>query len=163
MEPYRVYLFDRVYKPISHVFGVAMIIPANGEQGITVQGPYSDPWGDILDRPDDGCIEIRWFDTTGAMAGEDFNRFLETYAGYVETSGHLAGLVDATQFRMDFSKMSVGWRDENIIPRCNAARVRKFALVMSAGAPPMQKPPALEGPQTFQPDTSRAVPTLWRG
>lgn len=83
------------------------------------------------------------------MTGDDFNGFLESYAGCVETSGRTAGLVDATQFRMDFSKMSTGCRDENIIPRYNAAGIKKFAFILPPGAPPTQIPPAVEGPANF--------------
>ena len=114
-----------------------------------VQVLFSDQWGDILERPGDNCVEIRWFDTTAAMSGDDFNGFLETFAACVEKSRHTRCLVDANQFKMDFEKMSVGWRDENIIPRYNAAGVKKFAFIVPAGAPPALNPPAPEGPADF--------------
>ena len=115
----------------------------------TVRALYGDQWGDILDRPDDGCVEIRWFDTTADMSGDDFNDFLSTYAGCIETAARSGGLVDAVQFKMDFAKMSTGWRDENIVPRYNNAGVRKFAFIVPAGAPPTQNSPAAEGPANF--------------
>ena len=110
---------------------------------------YSDQWGDILDRPEDDCVEIRWFDTSTDMSGDDFNEFLGTYAGHVEVCGRRGALVDAVQFRMDFAKMSLGWRDENIIPRYNAAGVKKFAFLLPAGVPPITNDPAPEGPADF--------------
>jgi len=110
---------------------------------------YGDQWGDILDRPDDGCVEIRWFDTTDAMAAADFNAFLATYAGHVEACGRPGGLVDAVQFRMDMAQMDQGWRDAHIIPRYNAAGVKKFAFIMPAGMPAIGSAPAPEGPADF--------------
>ena len=110
---------------------------------------YSDRWGDIVDRPDDGCVEIRWFDTTSDMSGDDFNQFLTTYAGCVESCGRAGGLVDAVQFRMDMTRMNMGWRDEHIIPRYNAAGLRKFAFVMPAGMLAIGSEPAPEGPAGF--------------
>ena len=74
----------------------------------SVRTLYSDQWGDILDRPEDDCVEIRWFDTSADMSGDDFNEFLGTYAGHVEICGRRGALVDAVQFRMDFAKMNLG-------------------------------------------------------
>jgi len=110
---------------------------------------YSDKWGDIVDRPDDDLVEIRWFDTTAAMDGDDFNAFLGIYAGAVERCGRAAGLIDAVQFRMDMAKMDPGWRDKHIIPRYNAAGMRRFAFIMPAGMPAIGAPPAAEGPAEF--------------
>lgn len=110
---------------------------------------YGDQWGDILDRPDDGCVEIRWFDTTDTMTGADFNAFLATYAGQVEACGQPGSLVDAVQFKMAAAKMDPGWRDANIIPRYNAAGVKKFAFIMPAGMPAIGAAPAPEGPANF--------------
>ena len=110
---------------------------------------YSDKWGDIVDRPDDDLVEIRWFDTTAAMDGDDFNAFLDIYADAVERCGRSSGLIDAVQFRMDMAKMSPGWRDEHIIPRYNAAGMTKFAFIMPDGMPAIGKPPAAEGPAGF--------------
>lgn len=115
----------------------------------TVKALHSDRWGDILDRPHDACVEIRWFDTTSEMSGDAFNTFLETYAGCVEACGRPGGLVDALQFKMDFAKMSVGWRDENIIPRYNAAGMKKFAFIMPSGMPAIGSEPVPEGPANF--------------
>lgn len=115
----------------------------------TVRAVHSDRWGDILDRPDDGCVEIRWYDTTSEMTGDDFNEFLATFAGCVEDCGRPGGLVDAVQFKMDMSRMSMGWRDEHIIPRYNGAGLKKFAFVMPHGMPAIGNAPAPEGPAKF--------------
>jgi hypothetical protein len=110
---------------------------------------YSDYWGDIIDRPEDRCVEIRWFDTTSAMQGDEFNTFLTRYAEQVEECGRGNGLIDAVQFKMDTSKMQMGWRDKHIIPRYNSAGMKKFAFVMPQGMPAIGAPPAKEGPADF--------------
>ena len=51
--------------------------------------------------------------------------------------------------RMDFAKMNDGWRDANIIPRYNAAGMKRFAFILPAGAPPTANDPAPEGPADF--------------
>lgn len=110
---------------------------------------YSDKWGECIVRPADNCSEIRWFDTTVDMSGDDFNRFLAAFAEVVERAGLAGALVDAVQFRMDMAKMSMGWRDEHIIPRYNAAGLKKFAFLMPAGMPAIGAPPTREGPADF--------------
>ena len=45
--------------------------------------------------------------------------------------------------------MEMGWRDEHIIPRYNAAGVQKFAFVMPPGMPAIRAEPANEDPATF--------------
>ena len=110
---------------------------------------YSDNWGECIVRPDDNCSEIRWFDTTTDMSGDAFNRFLDAYAAIVERAGLTGALVDAVQFKMDMSKMSMGWRDEHIIPRYNAAGLKKFAFLMPAGMPAIGAPPSRDGPADF--------------
>ena len=110
---------------------------------------HSDRWGDILDRPEDGCVEIRWNDETAEMSGDDFNGFLEIYAGFVERCRRPGGLIDALQFKMDMSLMNPGWRDQNIIPRYNAAGLAKFAFIMPKGMPAIGAVPAPEGPADF--------------
>ena len=83
------------------------------------------------------------------MEGDDFNVFLTRYAEHVEARRRPGGLVDAVQFRMDMAKMNMGWRDANIIPRYNAAGMRKFAFLMPAGMPMIGSEPTAEGPAEF--------------
>ena len=52
---------------------------------------YSDRWGDVIDRATDDCVEIRWFDTTSGMDGDDFNTFLTRYTEQVEACGRTGG------------------------------------------------------------------------
>ena len=110
---------------------------------------YSDSWGDIIDREADDCVEVRWFDTSSAMGGEDFNAFLVRYAEQVETCGRRYGLIDAVQFKMDMSRVVPAWRDEHITPRYNAAGLKKFAFILPDGMPAIGAPPANEGTADF--------------
>lgn len=110
---------------------------------------HSDGWGDIIDRPDENCVEIRWFDASRDMSGDDFNEFLSTFAGHVEALNRSGALVDAVQFKMDMSRMSAAWRDEHIIPRYNRAGLKRFAFLVPDGMPAIGKEPAVEGPADF--------------
>ena len=110
---------------------------------------YSDRWGDVVDRPTEDLVEIRWFDTTAEMDGDAFNAFLARYAEQVEACRRGAGFVDAVQFRMDMARMDMGWRDAHIIPRYNAAGMRRFAFHMAPGMPMIGAAPAKEGPAAF--------------
>ena len=110
---------------------------------------YEDEWGEIIDRPLLDLVEIRWYDTTADMTGAEFNNWLSTYAGFVETKVRPGCLVDSVQFKMPMDRMDSGWRDENIIPRYNAAGVARFAFVMPAGMPLIGAKPSREGPGNF--------------
>ncbi len=110
---------------------------------------YSDNWGEILDRPGDNCVEILWHETTSDMGEADFRGFLKKFADQVEVCGHGGGLIDARQFRMDTSKLTPGWRDQEIIPRYNRAGVKKFAFVVPSGMPVIGAEPKPEGPADF--------------
>lgn len=109
---------------------------------------HENQWGGIIDHPA-GYLEIRWYDATSEMSGDDFNQFLSDFATQIEATGHTGALVDAVQFKMPTDRMSMGWRDENIVPRYNAAGVAKFAFIMPAGMPLIGKDPAPEGPASF--------------
>ena len=115
----------------------------------TATNLYTDAWGEVIDRPGEGLIEIRWYDSTVDMSTEQFNEWLSTFVGMVEQCARPGVLVDASQFKMDRSQMSIGWRDENIIPRYNRAGVKRFAFQVPAGMPAIGSPPQAEGPADF--------------
>ena len=110
---------------------------------------YNDGFGSVIDWADDDFVEIRWYDTTKDLSAERFNDWLTAFAGEVERAGRSGVLVDAVQFRMDMAAMDFAFRDANIIPRYNAAGVKRFAFLMPAGMPAVGAPPAPEGPATF--------------
>jgi hypothetical protein len=114
-----------------------------------VEHLFEDIWGSIIDRPNAGFVEIRWFDTTSELTADDFQSFLATFASLLETLPGRAVLVDATSFGMNAEHMNGEWRDANIIPRYNAAKVRKFGFHMPRGMPFIGQEPAREGPADF--------------
>ena len=110
---------------------------------------YEDRWGVIVDRPAQGLVELRWYDTTATMSAEQFQDWLATFAGHVERLRRRRVLIDGTRFMMDPANLNDAWRDANIIPRYNAAGVGRFAFLFPDGAPGIGAPPAAEGPATF--------------
>ncbi len=106
---------------------------------------YEDQWGACIDRPDDGYIEIRWYDSTEAFTKDEFNEWLTGFADVVLARHRAAILVDATAFKMDPSFMDMEWRDANIVPRYHEAGLTKFAFQMPAGMPLIGSQPAPEG------------------
>ena len=110
---------------------------------------YGDQFGDIIDRPEIGVIEIRWFDATASMSADEFQTWLSGFVTELEQRGRRRVLVDTTQFRMDPALMNAAWRDAHIIPRYNAAGVERFAFHMPSGMPLIGRDPAPEGPGEF--------------
>ena len=114
-----------------------------------VEHVYEDRWGEIIDRPARDYVELRWYDTTAAMSAEQFRDWLTTFSGQVERLRRPRVLIDGTRFMMDPANLDDAWRDANIIPRYNAAGVRRFAFLFPEGMPAIGAPPAAEGPATF--------------
>ena len=110
---------------------------------------YEDRWGEVFDRPSRDLIELRWFDTTAEMSAQEFQAWLTKFADCVERCRRTGVLVDSTAFRMSPTMMDGPWRDANIIPRYNAAGVRRFAFHMPEGMPMIGKPPVNEAPGRF--------------
>ena len=110
---------------------------------------YEDRWGAIIDHADAGYLEIRWYDTTSAMSREEFQNWLALFAGYVERIRRPGALIDSTSFLMDPANLDAKWRDAHIVPRYNAAGIKKFAFHFPAGMPMIGKPPAIEEPGTY--------------
>ena len=116
---------------------------------MTVRVVYDDRWGSILVRSRERIVELRWYDSSAHMSARAFQSFLRTFAIQVEKHPKRGVLVDATSFKMNPRNMNGAWRDANIIPRYNRARVPKFAFHMPAGVPMIGSQPAPEGPGTF--------------
>ena len=116
---------------------------------MTSQIIWEDAWGEVIDRPKQDIIEIRWFDTTSDFDRDSFNEWLAEFAGAVEAAQRSRILTDATAFRMPMEHMDGEWRDANIIPRYNAAGVKKFAFLMPEGMPAIGAEPTLEGPSEY--------------
>ena len=114
---------------------------------------HEDEWGEILDRPGEGVIEIRWYDSTADIDSQGFNRFLAVFADFVLDKRRPRILVDSTAFKMDPAEMDLEWRNVNIIPKYNEAGVERFAFHVPPGMPAVGAPPAPDGPADF--------PTAW--
>jgi len=110
---------------------------------------HEDRWGEILDRPQLDLLELRWFDSTAAMTGDDFKQALATFAEHAERARRGGALVDGTGFLMDPAHLDAEWRDANIIPCYNAAGIQRFAFHMPAGVLMIGSVPALEPPGLF--------------
>lgn len=110
---------------------------------------WEDDYGEVIDRPAPGILEIRWYDTTSELDAAGFQQWLTRFADSVENAGRTAILTDSTAFRMDLAHMSGDWRDTNIIPRYNAAGITRFAFIMPPGMPAIGAEPAHEGPAEY--------------
>jgi uncharacterized protein YodC (DUF2158 family) len=110
---------------------------------------YEDRWGAIIDHAGAGFVEIRWYDTTSAMSVDEFQQWLTNFAAEVERLRRPGILVDATRFLFDPAKTSAEWWYANIVPRYNAAGVKKFAFHMPEGMPEVGSPPEIQGPAAF--------------
>ena len=113
------------------------------------QQVYEDKFGEIFDRPSANLVELRWFDSTAEMSAPEFQSWLTKFVECVERCGRSGVLVDSTVFRMSPAKMDGPWRDANIIPRYNAAGVKRFAFHMPEGMPMIGEPPGIEAPGQF--------------
>ena len=107
---------------------------------------YEDVFGGIINHG--RYLEIRWYDATADMTGDQFNGFLKTFADQCKPD-RPGCLVDAVQFDMPSNRMSMGWRDEHIVPIYNKAGVKRFAFIMPAGMPLIGQAPAKEGPADY--------------
>ena len=97
-----------------------------------------------------------------AETGLDATGDTATDTGFRPTTGVLT---DAMQFRMDLKKVCVGWREEHIVPRYNAAGLQKFAFHMPAGMPAIGTEPAREASAQYLTGYfgSRADALRWLG
>lgn len=110
---------------------------------------HEDRYGSVIDYPDDGYLETRWYDGSSAFTGATFNDRCMLFADIVERSGRRKVLIDAVQFGMNAADLDVDFRDGTVTPRLNAAGLEKIALVVPADFPPVGAPPAPEGPADF--------------
>jgi len=64
---------------------------------------------------------------------------------------------------MDPANSDGAWREIHIVPRYNAAGVKKFAFHFAAGMPLIGKPPRWKASRNILPATSAAANTRWIG
>jgi hypothetical protein len=85
-------------------------------------------WGVIRDGG--GVLELCWLPSTASMTDGAFMATLCLLALEAERTRPRGILVDATDFRHQFTPGLMAWRDAHVVPRYGAAGVRRFAFVM---------------------------------
>jgi hypothetical protein len=109
-------------------------------------------WGAILNHERWRTLELSWLATTSEMSDEGFKETLELFAAEGERDKPDYMIIDATEFQHEFDDGVLEWRDQKIIPRYNAAGVKKFAFLWPEGTPGTVESggtPAAEGPANF--------------
>jgi hypothetical protein len=96
---------------------------------------YRDEFSTLSRVDEHRAIVLHWFPTTMTMSEAQFRVGLERLASTLEKERLPNVCIDVVKFgykpQADFS----AWRDKNIIPRYNAAGVKKFAFVVPAQSP----------------------------
>lgn len=96
---------------------------------------YRDRFGAILHHEDAGTLELEWSEGNAEMTDEDFMAWLARYADASLSTRAPNLMIDVTRFRFRPGERVAAWRDEHVIPKYNAAGVRKFAFLLPAGSP----------------------------
>ncbi len=96
---------------------------------------YRDRFGAILHHSRQQILELEWFEGSATMTDDDFMRSMERYAAFAEEHRAPNMLVDVTRFKHTPGEQVAQWRDQHIIPRYDAAGVKKFAFLIPSGAP----------------------------
>ena len=109
-------------------------------------------WGIILNHEQWRTLELSWLPSTREMSDDGFKETLSLFAGEGERLEPTYMVIDATEFHHEFADGVMEWRDEQIIPRYNAAGVKKFVFLVPEGAPGTVEAggtPQVEGPANF--------------
>jgi hypothetical protein len=109
-------------------------------------------WGVILDHERWRTLELSWLSSTSDMNDDGFKETLELFAAEGERARPGYMIIDATEFHHELGDGVLQWRDHEIIPRYNAAGVKKFAFLWPEGMPGTVESggnPAPEGPADF--------------
>ncbi|MGQ0670934.1 MAG: hypothetical protein ACT4PO_14925 [Actinomycetota bacterium] len=94
-----------------------------------------DKFGSVNHDEGRGMLELVWSEATATMSEDEFKRQLELFAGDAERLRPSHVIIDVTRFAFVPGSDFGGWRDRHIIPRYNAAGIRKFAFLVPIGAP----------------------------
>ncbi len=107
----------------------------------------NDYW--TMDLDDSGTtVDLTWTAATAGMTADDFKEALATFAGLAEERDTPGLLVDVRQFGFQMTPDLGEWRVTDIVPRYNAAGVKRFAYVFPTGA---ETPPESQYPgEDFQ-------------
>src|SRR6516164_10582269 len=113
---------------------------------------YRDEFATYTHDDQRAVIEQRWSSATKSMSEQQFRDGVARLAHFLEQTRTPNALVDITEMGYSPSTEFEPWRQANIIPRYNAAGVRKFGFLLPAGAPgsvESGKEPAIEGVAKF--------------
>ena len=114
------------------------------------------PWGVILDHERWRTLELSWLSSTRAMNDDGFKKTLELFAAEGERARPGYMIIDATEFHHELGDGVLECRDQEIVPRYNAAGVKKFAFLWPGGTPG-----TVESGGTPAPEGSANFPTGW--
>lgn len=89
----------------------------------------------IASDSEDRMVTIVWTERTAKMTDGDFKTALELLARYAEERSDPAILVDVRKFRYAVSPDLGVWRENEIVPRYNAAGIARFAYVVGPDFP----------------------------
>jgi hypothetical protein len=127
---------------------------------------HRDAFGVLRHNQDAGILELEWTEGSSGMTDDDFMAWLTRYVDAQESVRAPNLVIDVRRFAFSPGAHVGGWRDQAIIPRYNAAGVRKFAFLLPAGSQGTvaeRNEPAPEPPGTFPTGyfDSRAAVDAW--
>ena len=113
---------------------------------------YRDEFATYTRDADREVIEQRWSSATKSMSEQQFRDGVSRLAHFLEQTHIPSAFVDITEMGYTPSDDFESWRQSNIIPRYNAAGVKKFGFLLPSGAPgsvESGKEPTVEGAAQF--------------
>lgn len=113
---------------------------------------YSDHFSEYFRIEDHAAIELRWLPSTQSMTEQTFRTGLERLAELLERERLPNVLIDVVNFHHNPSPDFAEWRESAVIPRYNAAGVKKFAFLLpGTNAPTVENgsEPVAEGSAAF--------------
>jgi hypothetical protein len=113
-------------------------------------------WGVVLNHAAWRTLELSWLSSTSKMSDDGFKETLALFAAEGERAKPGYMIIDATEFDHELGDGVLEWRDREIIPRYNAAGVKKFAFLWPEGMPG-----TVESGGTPTPEGSANFPTGW--
>ena len=113
-------------------------------------------WGVVLNHEAWRTLELSWLSSTSEMSDDGFKETLALFAAEGERAKPGYMIIDATEFDHELGDGVLEWRDREIIPRYNAAGVKKFAFLWPEGMPG-----TVESGGTPTPEGSANFPTGW--
>jgi hypothetical protein len=113
-------------------------------------------WGVVLHHEQWRTLELDWLPSTSEMSDDGFKETLALLAAEGERIKPGCMIIDATEFHHELGDGALEWRDREIIPRYNAAGVRKFAFLWPEGTPG-----TVESGGTPEREGQANFPTAW--